>query len=57
MALTKAYLDWLNDGKPAGDDREREYRDMQKEVDRVKARHREARSRIRAVQARLKKRK
>lgn len=36
IQLTKRFLEWIQDGQPKGDIRERNYKDMQKTIEKIK---------------------
>ena len=57
LSLIKAYMEWQTEGKPLRDPREREYLAMQKTIEGIKAEQGELKKKIRAILAKLGKKK
>lgn len=47
--LMKAYIEWLEEGKPADDEREKKYRKMQKDLDSVKEEYKSLREQLKSI--------
>ena len=47
--LTKRYLEWMNEGKPANDNREEKFLTMQQRIDEIRLEHKYLREQIRTL--------
>jgi hypothetical protein len=47
--LTKRYLEWMNEGKPANDSREEKFLTMQQRIDVIRLEHKDLREQIKTL--------
>ena len=53
--LTKRYLEWMNEGKPANDSREEKFLTMQQRIDEIRLEHKDLREQVKTLLEILKK--
>ena len=52
--LTKRYLEWMNEGKPANDSREEKFLTMQQRIDEIRLEHKDLREQVKILLETLK---
>ena len=53
--LTKRYLEWMNEGKPANDSREEKFLTMQQRINEIRLEHKDLREQVKTLLEILKK--